>query len=159
MRSITGPGRRFWTIASLGLTLAGPGCGAPADTPTAPPAIRPPAAQTPPAESVASPTARQALTVWRPASGSLVTTPVRIEGQATQMSGAVSAIVRDDQGKELGRGSTSLAAGDPSPVAFSFDVPFSLITGSPPAAVEVFTLNATDGSVQQRTRIPVRFER
>lgn len=136
--------------------LAGSGCGTPSGAPPAPPAVRPPSAQTPPADSPFPPASGRELTIWQPAAGTVVTTPVRVAGQVTELSGAVSAIVRDDHGKELGRGSTSLTAGDPAPLAFSFEVHFSPAGGNRPASVEVFTLNAADGSVQQRTRIAVR---
>ncbi|HEX2171158.1 MAG TPA: Gmad2 immunoglobulin-like domain-containing protein [Dehalococcoidia bacterium] len=145
---------------SLCLAMAVTGCTAPPSTaPAAPPVIRPAAAQTPPAEAHPSASVPQALSVWQPAPGSLVTNPVRIEGAATQATNAVSAIVRDDLGKELGRGSTSLAAGHPPPVDFVLEVPFVVVAGSRAVSVEVFTLNATDGSVQQITRVPVRVER
>lgn len=85
--------------------------------------------------------------------------PIWIAGQAAQHPVAVSAIVRDAKGKELGRSSTSVAPSEDSPGAFVLSVKFGVADGPQPGTIEVFSLNPKDGSVGDVTRIPVTLVR
>lgn len=121
--------------------------------------MRPSAAQTPPADSEPSPSPVAKITISAPVSGSRLQSPIWISGQSAQNPVAVSAIVRDANGKELGRSSTSVVPSRGSPGAFVLAVDFGMADGTQPGIIEVFSLNPSDGSVAGVTRIPVTLAR
>lgn len=126
-------------------------------TPTASPTVVVPPSPTAPPLSVTPGTSQDGpnIVVSSPAHGAQVKSPVQVGGLARVFEGTVEIVIRDGQGKELGRGVTAASAGAPQRGQFTAALSFSAPVSKVPGTVEVFSRNPRDGSVENLVSVPV----
>jgi len=95
------------------------------------------------------------ITVTRPLPNARVSSPLVISGEASVFEAALQWRVADSAGRVLAQGITSASVGAPGRGTFTVTATFA-----PPAAdlfgsVEVFSVSAKDGSVDEIVRVPV----
>lgn len=174
------PGPRRWIglivlilVAVVGLAACQGGGGSPSATP--PPSATAPAASpttpvgspTPPTVSPtraaspagATPTGASSgqsggITITAPQTGSMVRSPVLVQGLGRGFEGNLVIEVRDAAGKVLGQGTAQGGAlGTPEP--YRAMVSFTPPASAQPGEIVVYTRSARDGSVQESARVEV----
>jgi hypothetical protein len=101
------------------------------------------------------PTARPGIVVLMPKAGAMVTSPVRVHGQANVFEGNVVAEVRDAQNKVLARGVGTGAMGSYGPftVVLTYTAP---VAGRQQGRIFVYAPSAREeGEIAFATSIPV----
>ncbi|MSQ10834.1 MAG: hypothetical protein EXR52_07530 [Dehalococcoidia bacterium] len=113
---------------------------------SAAPLVTPPAAGTP--------AGNDNLKLARPTAKQEVKSPISVQGQARVFEANVQIALRDKGGQTLASSFTTASKGAPDWGDYKADLPFR-VTVQQEATLEVFALNARDGSPQFVVAVPV----
>ena len=92
--------------------------------------------------------------VEQPRSLARVRSPLQVSGRARLFEAAFSWRLLDLGGKELAKGFGTASLGAPEFGTFTVSVPFT-VTAETNAYLEVFSISARDGSIDDLVRVPV----
>lgn len=95
------------------------------------------------------------MVINSPIPGAQIRSPVQVAGLARVFEGTVEIVIRDGQGKEIGRGIAAASAGAPQRGQFSLALLFSPPKAQEPGSIEAFSRNPRDGSVDNLVSVPV----
>ncbi len=119
---------------------------------TAPVATASPTAS--PAPTVLS-SAKGGITVSRPQPNARISTPVTIAGDASVFEAALQWRLTDSAGRALAQGITTASAGAPRRGTYSITATFAPPATDTIAIVEVWSVSAKDGTIDEIVRVPV----
>jgi Immunoglobulin-like domain of bacterial spore germination len=119
-------------------------------------ATRPPGATVPAtvAASVSPPAGNDNIKVVRPAAKQEVRSPLSVQGQARVFEGNVQVALKDGRGQPLAASFTNATKGAPEWGDYKIDLAFR-VTARQDATLDVFTLNARDGTPQFVVSLPL----
>lgn len=95
------------------------------------------------------------IKVTSPKSGATITSPVTISGEARVFEGTLQIRVKNVSGKVIGQGFTTATMGAPEWGTFKAKLNFTTLTKTQKGNVEVYTLSAATGEVDEIATIPV----
>ena len=107
-----------------------------------------------PAPTVLS-SAKGGITVSRPQPNARVSTPLTIAGDASVFEAALQWRVTDSAGRALAQGITTASAGAPRRGTYSITATLTPPATDTIAIVEVWSVSAKDGTIDEIVRVPV----
>jgi hypothetical protein len=99
------------------------------------------------------------ITVARPVTGTRITSPLVISGDASVFEATLQWRIVDGGGKVYASGITTASAGAPARGTFSVNVTFTGSVTDITGFVEVFETSPRDGSIDDIVRVPVTIGR
>lgn len=96
-----------------------------------------------------------AIVVQEPQSGATIHSPVTVSGTASVFEGTVQIRVRDAAGNIIGKATTTATAGGPARGTFSKAVSYTQPASNQAGKIEVYEIDAQDGSERNLVTIPV----
>lgn len=95
------------------------------------------------------------IIVDQPKTGAAVTSPFLVSGRARVFEATLQVHLVDEEGRTISRKTVMASAGAPEWGSFTTSVQYTAPTSPRKATLQVYTLSAKDGSVQDLVRIPL----
>lgn len=150
---------RGWPLLLVWLLVAGACQAQQAQSPT--PTVEPTATQVPPTptsrpiQPSPTPTPEPNIVLTAPAAGASVASPFRVTGRARVFEAALMVALYDGQDRELFRKPVMASAGGPEWGTFAVELTFPMPERQGPGHIEALSHSPRDGSVINRTVVPV----